>query len=337
MICYTTAMFKTWPVMTLGSATRDIMVADDQGFVIDQPGNVEVPRLLAYEYGTKVQIKKPKFVFGGGGMNAAVNLAGLGFKVAPLLSVGHDEIGREIIGTLHNQNITTDFVQKSSVNPTSFSFIITTTTDHEHVAFYYAGANRDLRLDPKLTAIAKAPLIYIAPLASDQWSKILQIIQTTARGKIVFNPGSRQLSAGLKTLRPFLSKVDLLSINHDEAITLALSSGKKLSDRQLSDAKFLAKFLQSYGPRLVVVTLGKNGSVLFDGQKFYNHRPKIDQKKVKNTTGVGDCFTSTLAASYFLKKYSLEKSLRLASKNATAVSRQPGAQAGLLSARQLFN
>ena len=48
------------------------------------------------------------------------------------------------------------------------------------------------------------------------------------------------------------------------------------------------KKIHSYGPKIVTATLGENGSISYDGEKYY--RCGIVQADVVNTVGAGDSY-----------------------------------------------
>lgn len=48
------------------------------------------------------------------------------------------------------------------------------------------------------------------------------------------------------------------------------------------------KYIYSFGPKIVTATLGENGSISYDGEKFYRYG--IEKAKVVNTVGAGDSY-----------------------------------------------
>ena len=93
--------------------------------------------------------------------------------------------------------------------------------------------------------------------------------------------------------------------------------------------KNLLSALSFYGPKIVVITGGREGAdAIFKG-KIY-HQPIIKEKRRADTTGVGDAFGSAFIAGLELYKRDIKKSLLLAARNASSVVSLPGAQNGML-------
>lgn len=324
--------------ITIGGATRDVAFFTDHGFLIDNkdnPFNLN-QKLLGFEYGAKIRIDKFINLFGGGAANAAVNFSGLGFKTAALLEVGDDENGRAIIKNLKDRRVATNLVKINKKADSGSSFILITKSA-ERIIFTTRGANDYLDLDKeRLAAISRSKNIYIASLTGS-WKKVLQSVFKTKHQKIFWNPGSQQLSVGLKGLSPFLKKTYCLLINREEALALILSdlNNTKRSYSFFENNDNLLELIKSYGPKIVVITDGSRGASFYDGTSFY-HQKIVKEKKHLDTTGIGDVFNSTFSAGLLFYKGDIVKAARLASRNAASKISHLGAQNGLLSKKELM-
>ena len=128
-------------VTTIGGATRDIMFYTDDMLLLDNKQDLLRQKLIAFEYGAKIYSKDVYFTYGGGGMNTAVNFAGLGIKTQTVLSVGDDLVGTEIFRYLKSKKVNTKFVQEHKKIRTGTSAIVNVGKYNEHVIFAYRGAN----------------------------------------------------------------------------------------------------------------------------------------------------------------------------------------------------
>ena len=323
--------------ITIGGATRDIAFFTDEGILVankNNPFNVH-QKLLAFEYGAKIKIDKFINLFGGGANNAAVNLAGLGFKTAALVEVGDDENGRAILKNIKACGVSSSLVHVNKKADSGSSFILITKSG-ERIIFTTRGVNDYLTLSPeRLKAIKKSENIYIASLTGN-WLRDLRQIFASGHKKIFWNPGSNQYRSGSKVLSPFLKQTYCLMLNREEALALVLSdlANTKHSHTFFDDVKNLLEIIKSYGPKIVVITDGENGASFYDGLKFY-HQKVIKEKKHLDTTGIGDCYNSTFAAGLLLYKGDITRSAYLASKNAASKIAYLGAQNGLLTKREL--
>lgn len=329
--------------ITIGGATRDVSFFTDQGVLLDNRRDILRQQLLAFEYGAKIKVDKFHYSFGGGAANAAVCLSNFGFKTACLTSIGDDETGSSIIENLKNKKIDIRLVRQVKNMESGTSFILVSPAG-ERIIFGSRGANRNMEIDNRqLAALAKADNINISSL-SGKWEnnlkKIFSIFDNPKRRKflpkIYWNPGSSQYKAGLKKLQPFLRHVAVLSLNKDEAIELVMSSSahRNLTRTALNNTDNLLKIIKSFGPEIVVITMGADGVKAFDGQKIYFQKIKKEKKRV-DTTGVGDVFNSTLSAGLVLFDGDIKRALLLGTKNAAAKVANLGAQNGLLKLKDL--
>ncbi|MFH1956679.1 MAG: carbohydrate kinase family protein, partial [Patescibacteria group bacterium] len=75
------------------------------------------------------------------------------------------------------------------------------------------------------------------------------------------------------------------------------------------------KILKESGPEIIVITNGKKGAYAYNGKKYY-YQKSVKIKKQMNTIGVGDIFGSSFVAGLELYNNDMQKSMRLAAKNA---------------------
>ncbi|HNX11166.1 MAG TPA: PfkB family carbohydrate kinase [bacterium] len=325
-----------YDVVSVGGATLDIAFLSTAGRVINNKQNLLASRLLAFEYGAKMEVEKFYQTYGGGAANAAVNLAGLGLKVSALICVGQDDNGHKIAANFRQHKVKIDLLQSSSQEDTSFSFIIINRHSRERVIFSYRGANHALRLrQADWKALNSSRYIYVSSLSGENWQDNLKVIFSTRQPKIVWNPGEVQLHLGADKLKPFLKNTYLFCLNRDEAMELVKSSRKYQRARKsfMNNVHNLLVAIKSFGPELVLITDGTAGAYAFDGKKYY-HQPIIKTQKRLDSTGVGDAFNSTVI--FGLDKYQdLAKAMKLGVYNTASLVSEIGAQNGLLEAKDL--
>lgn len=318
--------------ITIGGATRDISFFTDQGVMINNQKDILRQKLLGFEYGAKIKVDKFHYSYGGGATNAAVCLANFGLKTACLTSVGSDEGGRLISDNLKAHKVATQLIKTVKTEDSGSSFILVAPTG-ERIIFGARGANRELTLTSSdIKTLRTTKNIYLASLSGD-WQKTLKDIFSIIgpQGpKIYWNPGAKQYAGGLKKIAGFLKKTTVLALNKDEAIELVLSSEqyKKLTSTALNKVDNLLKIIKSFGPQLVMITLGEDGVAAYDGQKIYFHKILREKKRV-DTTGIGDIFNSSFAAGLTIYR-DINSALLLGLKNAAAKVAHLGAQNGLL-------
>ena len=118
-----------------------------------------------------------------------------------------------------------------------------------------------------------------------------------------------------------LELVDYLIVNELEARSIAQVVGVNPDQ----DLLLLAKVLATKGGHNCIITLGGEGAVAMqqDGKGWRVPALKLDQ--VVDTTGAGDCFCGTLAASLHAK-FAFGSALRRASVAASLSCPKEGAQ-----------
>lgn len=309
-----------YDIMTIGGATRDIMFYSGDGELINT-GNMTKQRLLAFEYGAKILADKLHFSFGGGAANAAASFATLGLKTALVAAVGDDDAGKAIRANLKQRKIEDAHISVIKNLGTGFSMILTVNNgSREHIAFLYRGAN-DLLTAKQLPAdLSIARWLYISSLPKAGWKGIMdRAVRSGAM--IAWNPGRQQLD-DLKSLKTYLPKVQVLIVNHDEALEF----------KKLKDIKSLLKDIHQLGPKIVVITDGGNGAYAYDG-KAYHYMKAVKGPRL-DTIGVGDAFGSAFVSALAYGK-PIKRALTWGIRNSGSVVSKIGAQNGIMTKRQI--
>ncbi len=320
--------------ITIGGTTEDISFYTSEAIMIDNKHDILAQRLMAFEHGAKLKVDRANSTFGGGASNAAVCLSRLGFKVAAMVAIGDDNRGKSIIANFKNHNVSTSLVQKIKNEQTGFTFFIVG-NDKEHVGFSNRAANQRLFInDNDVKSLDNSKYVYLTSLSGNYKRNLDQVFKT--RAKIAWNPGHIQLHAGFKVIGKYLKKTAVLTVNKDEAIELVVTNPKYKEKDEifLNNIKNLLEIIFHYGPRIVVITDGKNGADAYDGKEFY-HQNIIFGKKIVDTTGVGDAFGSSFCAGLELYQGDINKAMSLSIKNTSSVISKQGAQNGLINTKDI--
>ncbi|OGY43249.1 MAG: hypothetical protein A3J62_00705 [Candidatus Buchananbacteria bacterium RIFCSPHIGHO2_02_FULL_38_8] len=326
-------------IITIGGAVRDITFYTNKGKIFATPEDLTSQKMIAFEYGTKINIAEVYCSLGGGASNTATSLARLGFRTAIIARVGKDQDGKEIINKLKKEKINTDFIQIDPRSQTGFSFILSVDKkEMDHVAFLYRGADQNLQFSHHRHLNAK--WFYLTSLSGSNWLKTIKSVFNFAAKnniKIAWNPGNLQLQAGKSVISPWLKKTSILILNKDEAIELVLSGIKvgRRNPRYLNRPIYLLNILKEWGPKVVVVTEGKKGAWVYEGNKITHQKSR--KAKAIDTTGVGDAFGSSFVAGFISNKGNIAKSLKWGMINSASVVTKIGAQNGLLTLKELKN
>lgn len=321
-------------IITIGGATEDVSLNTKDGVLLDNKDDLLKQKLLAFEYGAKVDIEKALFSFGGGAANVAVSSSLLGLKSAIIAAVGNDDHAKSIVRNLKEKRVNVSFVKEIKGMSSGLSFLLIG-KDNEHIVFSARGSNSALEISDKdLKNLRKTEWIYISSLSGKWQDVLLKVFSLDA--KIAWNPGHVQLKKGFSGLGKYLKKTKVLILNKDEATELVLSH-KKYKDQDgdfFDNVDNILVALKSFGPEIVVVTNGGSGAHAYDGNEFY-YQPVIKEKKRVDTTGVGDAFGSSFISGLKIYKGDIKRAMFLGARNTASVVGIPGAQNGLLTKKDL--
>lgn len=254
---------------------------------------------------------------GGKGSNASVAAARQGARVAVLARIGHDDFGRLALALWTGEGIDTQAVEQVPDEPSGVAQILTY-PDGDNSIVVSPGANAGLG---PVQVAAAAQLIGACRVAVASFEVPLPATLAAFRlarasgALTLLNPAPAQLLPA--ELAPL---VDVLTPNQTEVCVLA---GLPME----ADPADAAHGLLAMGVGAVVVTLGKEGAVLFRN----DHAPHAVSGwavPVTDTVGAGDTFTGALAAA-LARGVALPDALPIANAAAALSVRGRGAITGM--------
>jgi ribokinase len=225
-------------------------------------------------------------VSGGKGANQAVAAARLGAQVSMIGCVGNDAYGEALRGALLAEQI--DCRAVSTVDGSSGVALIVVDDSSQNSIVIVPGANGALTAETidRFDSVIRAADVLICQLEVPDASVGHALKRGRELGKtVILNPApaSRPLPSD------WYASIDYLIPNESEASAL---SG--LSVDSLDTAQAAATHLIALGAGKVIITLGAQGSLFADGQRF-EHFPAPVVKAV-DTTAAGDTFVGGFAA-----------------------------------------
>lgn len=264
---------------------------------------------------------------GGKGANQAVAAARLGRRVSMIGAVGNDAAGRRILQRLSEENVGVKSVRAIDGAPTGLAVVLW--EQPESTIIFEAGANRIVgtdfvkEVDQEEQTISNADVVLCqceTPVGA------LESVVHIARGIKILNP-----APAVHLDRQVLDEFDVLIPN---AFELAALTGEKTPPRSISDVEVLARQLNF--PGALIVTMGKDGSVLFPspysrpqpGHEFpYTHIPALRVDAV-DTTAAGDSFCAGVADA-LLRRETLIHAAEFATRVAATTTTRHGAMDSL--------
>ncbi|MFA5662477.1 carbohydrate kinase family protein [Castellaniella sp.] len=224
---------------------------------------------------------------GGGAVNAALNAVALGAHVTVHACVGSDLEGGLLRALLQRYNIRPMMPEHEL--PTGKAVVM---VDAQGAARAYAQRGASTWVgEHGFAGLAQADVVYVTGLSLESQAWLIQALGqlADAPARLVITPGARQL-AQPGALEPLWLLADLLCVNAHEAAALCgdvLADGEVVTPEQ---ARTLAARLLRREGQAVLLTLGRQGALYFDGREACFHAAL--PVEVVSTIGAGDAHAS---------------------------------------------
>lgn len=303
-------------LLSIGDSSLDVFMTPTELETLCQINTKK--SLIAFSYGDKIPVENFEISIGGNAANNAVGAKRLGVRSATILTLGEDDVGNKIVEKLKSEGVDTTYVIQQPATTSNYSTIINFAG--ERTIFTYK-APKSYEFPVQLPS---APWIYLTSMGDSFrpfYNHLLNWIKKNGEVKLAFNPGSRQLRAGLDSIKDVLSASYMVYVNRKEAEIL---TGLKETQEKEKD---LLKALSALGPKISIITDGNNGSFVYDGTKFI--RAEVLPVDAYERTGAGDAFGSGCIAA-LIKGKSLEEALLWGTLNSASVIGYIGSQRGLI-------
>jgi sugar/nucleoside kinase (ribokinase family) len=311
-------------VISIGDIVTDafIKLYDDQAVTYE---NDQGP-WLAMPFATKLPYDHVEVIEAvGNASNAAVAFARLGLDSAFVTNVGADTHGRDMIKALDKRGVDTQFVRINRGKKSNYHYVLwykderTILIKHEDYDYHWP------HLHPKETP----KWVYFSSIsehALDYHDQVADWLEENPEVKMAFQPGTFQMEAGAERLSRIYKRAEVLILNREEAVKVGGGNHEDIHD--------LFNHLHELGPKIVVITDGPDGAYASDGENRFSMPLYPDPAPPIDRTGAGDSFASTFVAA-LIKGNTIEGALQWAPINSMNVVQKVGAQAGLLTEKEI--
>jgi len=255
---------------------------------------------------------------GGKGANQAVALGKLGADVTMIGMVGSDASGAELKMNLSNMGVV-DAVSVTDSAPTGTAWIMVNANADNSIVVI-EGANGALKPEHVNTSWFDNVDIVVLQLEIPYETVKKALEMAKSLGKLtVLNP------APAKALDfDMLSNVDILIVNETEF--------ELVSDVHFTGIEALKTGYEKLGIKQLVLTLGKDGAIYYDGETATNVPARV--VKAVDTTAAGDSFIGGMLYAYS-RGASMAQALTFATEVAAFTVTKLGAQSALPSMADL--
>lgn len=269
--------------------------------------------------GGKYRSEDFRMTVGGGGANVAIGGKKNGLRTAVVGLVGNTVFRKGIMQRLQSSKINTSHLL---FNQTAISVsvillqengertVIAHQSSHEHVLEEAHLSRRNLRT----RAVYFGNLSHVSVK-----ERSLLMKKFKDQGVEIFvNVGPLECCKPKTYIAELLSHADVLMVNAHEFSDLV-----KVDIRKIDFKKSVLHLLPSMKDKIVIVTNGKNGSYGCEGNNVFTC-PAKKEKKVVDTTGVGDGYTAGFISSY-LKNADVLRAMKSGARYSAKILQKIGA------------
>ncbi len=276
------------------------------------------------------RISSIKIFSGGCAMNAGIDMAKIGLKVAVLGKVGKDSFGDFLEGELVKNNIDVRGISKDDKEQTSASVVLSASSG-ERSFLHTVGANASFcEADVNYDVIKESNIVFVGgtmlmdKFDGEECAEVLKKCRQMGK-TTVLDTAWDATGRWMKVLAPCMPYIDYFIPSIDEAIEL---SGKKTPE-EIADVFF------DMGVKKVVIKLGSKGCYGREeknGEGIYVPCYKVS---AADTTGAGDSFCAGFLTG-LSKGLSFEDSMRFANATGAHCVMAMGASTGIKSYEEIY-
>jgi ribokinase len=243
----------------------------------------------------------------------------MGLKTSLVSAVGANFIDSDYHKQMKKLNINTNsmIVVEDEETPTAF---VLTNENHDQIFYFYWGAGKNFKESkPPEIAVDNADAVHLAT-GSPEFNCNCGILARKKDKIVSFDPGQDLHMYSSEKLEELVKNCTILFGNHHEIKRILNSLDTDING------------LKDLGPKIVVKTCGKDGSVVYSDKEKIKvdsvYRPAIDP------TGAGDSYRAGFLYSY-LNGNSLESCAKFASSVSSFIVEKEGCQTNIPSFKEV--
>jgi len=279
---------------------------------------------LCFRYADKIPYEFSEICYAtGNSANISVSTSRLGLKTEFISYLGDDDYGKKSLQILKKEKVGTKYIKILKGLATNYHYILWSSFERtilvNHVEYPYSF--------PKKLPTPK--WVYLSSLAKNSekyHEEILNYLLVNPEIKLAFQPGTFQMKLGIEKLKDIYKRAEVFLCNKEEF--------QRILGIEEKDNLVLMKKMYEFGPKIIVLTDGVNGSFAFDGKNAWHMKAFVQDSYER--TGAGDAFSSAFISALFYGK-KIEEALIWGSINAEFVVSKIGPQKGLLTKKEIEN
>ena len=238
---------------------------------------------------------------GGAPTNFAIHSHQLGADSFLISSVGEDSLGKEAQRLLHDFGLDTSGIQVNKYFSTGRVEVKLDEMGNPSYKIDEESAWDFIRFDENLGNICKLldSLCFGTLVQRNPNSKrvLMKILDSTPHNCLkVFDVNIRQEFYNKEIIKLFLERADIVKMN-------------QLEFHQITDIVYISQewkkgtisLIKEFDLKLVIITLGENGSILATKNDYITHTPK-NKVNVVSSVGAGDAYTASVVMGWLNQK-----------------------------------
>jgi len=233
--------------------------------------------------------------FGGDTSNTAIAATRQGTKAGYVTAIGRDRFGDLLEELWRQEGVDISGVKRDPSAPTGIYFVTHSTEGHQF--HYYRAGSAASRMTPKdlpREMIARAKILHVSAIsqaisgsACATVSAAIDIARA-AGVRVCFDTNLRLKLWSLENAR----KAIFAAVERVDVLRPALDDAQMLTG--LADPDAILDRFMAMGPKLVAMTMGKEGVLLAEGAR--RHRLAPHRVPAVDATGAGDTFNGAFLA-----------------------------------------
>lgn len=247
-----------------------------------------------------VYVELDKAYPGGNPVNVAVYMKGLGIESAYVGVVGKDSYGKKMKNAIRDAGVNTQYIREMEGSTAKTK--VQLKNGERILGDYDEGVLKKFKInDEELTFLLQQDLVH-----TGIWGKVENdLYKMYKKGPLIsFDFADKLQSEIVKIALPYVDYAFFAYERDDEYIREFIISAQKL------------------GAKVVVATLGENGSIAWDGEKFTSYG--IIPVEVVDTMGAGDSYIAGFMRGVLMNK-SIDECMAIGAKNASNIIQHRGA------------
>lgn len=258
---------------------------------------------------------------GGAPANVIYHLGKMGIRGAVVSAVGNDPLGDELLGFLSGKGLDISFITRNELSTGQVNVALTDGIPSYDIAYPSAWDAICVpdALKPELSGVSAAVFGTLAQRDGRSRSAIRSVLAALPDSCWkLFDINLRQQFYDGPMVCDSLELADVLKINNEELPVVADLLGLTGSRDEVT-----AGLMKRWNLRYVILTLGADGSMLYDGTKC-SVFPAGKCTKVEDTVGCGDAFLAAWCGAMLHGK-TPEQAMQAGSELAARVAEHRGA------------